>query len=82
MNRQWHPCFAMDVADAFSEAKLEFVAASSLTDNFPDLTMTEEQRAKSLTATADIGMRGRTGQGHVHGAFVAPRCVRAGRAPR
>jgi SAM-dependent methyltransferase len=56
MNRQWAPCFAMDVADAFSEAKLEFVAASSLTDNFPDLTMTEEQRA-IFNRYGDVGMR-------------------------
>jgi SAM-dependent methyltransferase len=56
MNRQWSPCFAMDVAEALSEAKLEFVAASSLTDNFPDLTMTEEQRA-IFNRYSDVGLR-------------------------
>ena len=44
MNTQWAPCFMMDVANAFSEAKLEWVASSELTDNFPELTMSEAQR--------------------------------------
>jgi SAM-dependent methyltransferase len=45
MNEHWQPCFMADVAAAFSEAKLEFVAASQLIENFPDLMLTEAQRA-------------------------------------
>ena len=44
MNMHWHPCFGMDVAAAMSEAKLEWIASSSLTDNFPELMLTEPQR--------------------------------------
>jgi SAM-dependent methyltransferase len=44
MNAHWSPCFAMDVAAALSDAKLDWVAAGNLTDNFPELMMTEEQR--------------------------------------
>jgi SAM-dependent methyltransferase len=44
MNRYWQPCFAMDVAAALSEAKLEWIAASNLTENFPELMLSEEQR--------------------------------------
>lgn len=44
MNMHWAPCFGMDVAAALSEAKLEWIAASQLTDNFPELMLTEEQR--------------------------------------
>jgi SAM-dependent methyltransferase len=44
MNGHWAPCFGMDVAAALSEAKLEWVASSNLTDNFPELMLTEEQR--------------------------------------
>ncbi len=34
----------MDVAAALSEAKLEWIAAGNLPDNFPELMMTEPQR--------------------------------------
>jgi SAM-dependent methyltransferase len=44
MNRFWQPCFAMDVAADLSAAKLDWVAAGHLTDNFPELMMTEAQR--------------------------------------
>ncbi len=44
MNAHWQPCFAMDVAAALSEAKLEWIAASNLTENFPELMMSAEQR--------------------------------------
>ena len=45
MNEQWKPCFMADVAAALSDAKLEFVASSQLTENFPALTLTDAQRA-------------------------------------
>jgi trans-aconitate methyltransferase len=45
MNEHWAPCYHADVAAALSEAKLEWVAASNLLENFPDLTLTPEQRA-------------------------------------
>ncbi|MGA3001276.1 MAG: class I SAM-dependent methyltransferase [Acetobacteraceae bacterium] len=44
MNTHWAPCFGMDVAAALSDAKLEWIATSTLTDNFPELMLTEEQR--------------------------------------
>jgi len=44
MNSHWAPCFGMDVAAALSEAKLEWIATSNLTDNFPELMLNEEQR--------------------------------------
>jgi SAM-dependent methyltransferase len=44
MNEYWAPCFGMDVAAALSEAKLEWIASGSLTDNFPELMLTEQQR--------------------------------------
>jgi len=37
MNTHWAPCFGMDVAAALSDAKLEWIATSTLTDNFPEI---------------------------------------------
>ncbi len=45
MNDSWAPCFMADVAEALAGAKLEWVAAANLIENFPVLTMSEEQRA-------------------------------------
>jgi len=44
MNMHWQPCFVTDVAAALSDAKLEWVAAGNLMENFPELNMTEQQR--------------------------------------
>lgn len=44
MNDYWMPCHIDQLSAALSDAKLEFVAASELTDNFPDLMMNEKQR--------------------------------------
>jgi SAM-dependent methyltransferase len=44
MNEHWQPCFMQDVAAALSDAKLEWVGSSQLTENFPALTLTDEQR--------------------------------------
>ncbi len=44
MNAHWAPVFITEVAAALSEAKLEWVAAGALAENFPELMMTEEQR--------------------------------------
>jgi SAM-dependent methyltransferase len=44
MNAHWAPCFVTDVAAAMSDAKLEWIAAGNLLDNFPELMLTEEQR--------------------------------------
>jgi SAM-dependent methyltransferase len=44
MNDSWAPCFHADVAGAFAEAKLEFVASAQLIENFLDLTLTDTQR--------------------------------------
>jgi SAM-dependent methyltransferase len=45
MNDAWAPCFHADLAQAMSGAKLEWVGSASLIENFPDLTLTPEQRA-------------------------------------
>jgi hypothetical protein len=45
MNEYWNPCFMADVAGALADAKLDFVASSQLVENFPELLLTEPQRA-------------------------------------
>ena len=45
MNEYWAPCFHAEVAEALSEAKLEWVASGNLPENFPELTLSPEQRA-------------------------------------
>ncbi len=45
MNDSFAPCFHADVAGAFADAKLEWVGSASLIENFPELTLTPEQRA-------------------------------------
>ncbi|MEA2787810.1 MAG: hypothetical protein QOG73_216 [Acetobacteraceae bacterium] len=47
MNEHWQPCFVIDVAAALSEAKLDWVGSSQLTENFPGLTLSDAQRAIS-----------------------------------
>lgn len=44
LNEWWQPCFAMDLAAAMADAKLEFAGSAQLLENFPDLTFTPEQR--------------------------------------
>jgi SAM-dependent methyltransferase len=46
MNDAWAPCFHADLAAALAEAKLDWVASATLTENFPDLVMTEAQRSQ------------------------------------
>jgi hypothetical protein len=45
MHDSFAPCFHADVVGALAEAKLEWVGAATLTENFPDLMLTPEQRA-------------------------------------
>jgi SAM-dependent methyltransferase len=45
MNEYWAPCFHADVTASFAEAKLEWVGSASLVENFPELSLTAEQRA-------------------------------------
>jgi SAM-dependent methyltransferase len=45
MNAAWRPCFHADVAEALSGAKLEYVAAGDVLENFPSLMLTDQQRA-------------------------------------
>ena len=45
MNDSLAPCFHADVAGALAEAKLEWVGSANLIENFPELTLTPEQRA-------------------------------------
>jgi SAM-dependent methyltransferase len=44
MNDSWAPSFMADVAETLAGAKLEWVASANLIENFPELTLTEEQR--------------------------------------
>lgn len=44
LNEHWSPCFQMDVAKDLSAAKLSFVGTANLLENFPDLSLTGEQR--------------------------------------
>jgi len=44
MNAHWRPEFHADVANALSEAKLDWVGSANPLENFPDLMMTPEQR--------------------------------------
>ena len=53
MNRHWAPCFITDVAAAFSEAKLEWIAAGDLAENFPELMMTDPQREIFVNSYSD-----------------------------
>jgi predicted O-methyltransferase YrrM len=43
MNASWAPCYHSDVATALGGAKLEFVAASQLTENFQELILKPPQ---------------------------------------
>jgi len=44
MNESFAPCFHADVAGALADAKLDWVGAGSLIENFPELTLSPEQR--------------------------------------
>lgn len=44
INESWAPCFHSDVAEAFAGAKLDWAGSVSLIENFPELTLTQEQR--------------------------------------
>lgn len=44
LNAHWSPCYQVDVAQDLAEAKLSFVATANLFENYPDLSMTDEQR--------------------------------------
>jgi SAM-dependent methyltransferase len=45
MNRHWAPCFHLDVAERFAGAKMVFVGSCHMLDNFPQLSLSEGQRA-------------------------------------
>jgi SAM-dependent methyltransferase len=45
MNAAWRPCFHADVVAAFAEAKLDWVAAAHLLENFTPLMLGDEARA-------------------------------------
>lgn len=44
LNAHWAPCYQVDVAEDLADAKLSFVATANLFENYPDLSMTDEQR--------------------------------------
>lgn len=54
LNEHWAPCFQRDVADQLAAAKLEFIGSANLLENFPDLSLTAEQRALVQEAPADM----------------------------
>jgi SAM-dependent methyltransferase len=45
LNENWQPMFAADVLAAFAGAKLSYAASATLTENYPDLCFTADQRA-------------------------------------
>lgn len=45
MNANWQPCWHAEVAGALAAAKLDYAAAATLIENFPELVMTAPQRA-------------------------------------
>lgn len=45
MNASWRPCFFADVAAALAPAKLDFAGSALAIEQFPDLVMSEAQRA-------------------------------------
>lgn len=45
LNDHWQPAFQVDVALDMADAKLEFVGTANLLENFPELSVTAEQRA-------------------------------------
>lgn len=45
LTEHWRPCFSADVIRAMAAAKLDFVGAGGLVENFPALTLTPDQRA-------------------------------------
>lgn len=44
LNEHWAPCFHTDVASDLAAAKLNYVGSATLLENFPDLSLTAEQR--------------------------------------
>lgn len=53
LNAHWAPCFHADVAAALAPAKLTFVGTANLFENFPDISLTAEQR--DFIARSDPG---------------------------
>lgn len=45
LNENWQPMFAADVLAAYAGAKLSYAASATLTENYPDLCFSAEQRA-------------------------------------
>ncbi|MCF3947609.1 class I SAM-dependent methyltransferase [Acidiphilium sp. AL] len=45
MNENWAPCFHIDVAVRFAEAKLSYAGSARLLENFPDLIIGDVARA-------------------------------------
>ena len=45
LNAHWAPCYQVDVAADLADAKLSFVATANLFENYPDLSMTGDQRS-------------------------------------
>jgi hypothetical protein len=56
LNADWRPSFHADVAGALAEAKLDYVASGEILENFPELMLTEAQRAVAAKAD-DPGLR-------------------------
>lgn len=54
MNVHWAPCYQQDVAAALAAAKVSFAASANIFDNFPELCLSEEQRALVNETPADF----------------------------
>ncbi len=44
LNENWHPLYHGDVAGELADAKLDFVGSATLLENYPDLSLTPDQR--------------------------------------
>ncbi len=45
MNAAWSPCFHMDLCSDLAPARLDWAASAQVLDSFPELSLTEAQRA-------------------------------------
>lgn len=55
LNDHWSPCYQSDVAADLAAAKLDFVGSANMLENFPELSLTAQQR--TLMNEMPAGMR-------------------------
>ena len=54
LNEHWAPCFHADVARDLATAKLSYVGTANILENFPDVSLSKEQRELLARAPAAI----------------------------